>query len=89
MSSSTVPNYKLHLLCAYLNRKAYIHKANQNVYHHNYKGTDIVTFRGTSNVKQLGYSLHLWENSENIHDGYFRYTQECKELMLGLSLIHI
>lgn len=86
MSSSTVPNYKLHVLCAYLNRKAYIHKSNQNVYHHNYKGTDIVTFRGTSNVKQLGYSLHLWENSENIHDGYFRYTQECKELMLGMGL---
>mgnify|MGYP002030960945 CR=1 FL=1 len=63
-----------------------MHKSNQNVYHHNYKGIDIVTFRGTSNIKQLGYSLHLWENSENIHDGYFRYTQECKELMLSMCL---
>jgi len=81
-----LPNYKLHVLCAHLNRKAYTHRANQNVYHHNQKGTDIVVFRGTSNIQQLGYSLHLWENHENIHEGYFRYTQECKELMLSLNL---
>ncbi len=83
---SSMTNYKLHVLCAHLNRKAYLHKANQNVYHHNHKGTDVVVFRGTSNIKQLGYSLHLWENNENIHDGYFRYTQECKEMMLSLNL---
>ena len=83
---TAIPDLKLHLLCAHLNRKAYTHKANQNVYHHNHKGTDIVIFRGTSNIQQLSYSLTLWENNENIHEGYFRYTQDCKELMLSMNL---
>lgn len=79
---STV-NYPLHLMCSYLNRKVYHHK--NNVMLHKYKDKNILVFRGTNDTKSLTYSFHLWEN-EQIHEGYKRYSMQCKELVEDLGL---
>jgi predicted lipase len=80
------PNYDLHLICAHLNRKAYNQKVMQSVYHEKVRNKDIVIFKGTSNLKELSYSLQLWENNSNVHEGYFQYSQNCKHKVLNLEI---
>ena len=65
---------KIHLYCAYLNRKVY--KQEKHVVHHKYKDSDIIVFKGTNDTQSLTHSFHLWEN-EHIHHGYRSYADRC------------
>ena len=76
-------NYSLHMICSYLNRKAYHQK--ENVMLHKYKNKNILVFRGTNDTRSLTYSFHLWEN-EHIHEGYKKYSMQCKEFVETLNL---
>ena len=72
-----------HLMCAYLNRKAYFKE--DNVMLHHYKGNNILVFRGTNDAKSLTYSFHLWE-SEHIHQGYKKYSEDCREKVKSMDV---
>lgn len=72
-----------HLMCAYLNRKAYFKE--DNVMLHQYKGNNILVFRGTNDAKSLTYSFHLWE-SEHIHQGYKKYSEDCREKVKSMDV---
>lgn len=79
----SVINYPLHVLCTYLNRKAYHQK--ENVMLHKYQGKNILVFRGTNDTRSLTYSFHLWEN-EHIHEGYKKYSMKCRDLVKELDI---
>ena len=73
----------LHLMCAYLNRKAYHQQ--HNVMLHKYDECNILVFRGTNDAKSLTYSFHLWE-SEHIHQGYKKYSEDCREQVKSMNV---
>lgn len=76
-------DYPLHLMCTYLNRKAYHQK--DNVMLHKFKGKNILVFRGTNDTRSLTYSFHLWEN-DHIHEGYKKYSMKCKSLVEKMGI---
>lgn len=76
-------NYSLHLMCSFLNRKAY--HENRNVYIHRYKDKNILVFRGTYDTESLMYSFHLWEK-KNLHKGYKTYSDVCKAEVQSLGV---
>ena len=79
----SVINYQLHMLCTYLNRKAYHQK--ENVMLHKFKDKNILVFRGTNDTRSLTYSFHLWEN-EHLHQGYKKYSMQCRDLVNKLNI---
>lgn len=81
---SKVIDYSLHIMCAYYNRKAYITK--KDVTFNTYKNINIISFRGTNDLKSLSYSFDLRSHDNKLHNGYNKYAQSCKDQLLDINV---
>lgn len=82
-NSNPCLNNKLHLLCAHMNRKAYSYDS--NVVLKCFKNFNIVSIKGTNNMKSLSYSFDIREK-DKIHNGYNMYAEQCFDELQKLNL---